>query len=242
LKEDAGIFSESTASPPQQEWRGYTAWVIDAPRGETGISPQYDLSQPEEYVIQLSQPISDDPKNGVGEVEPAEDNCDTVIFGAVLCALALNLVILDENSWSLDKCPNAEHRREEAASYESPFPLWSRGARGFKSSSDCPGSACQINESMRGQTNERTGKCAYRQFDAAVYPYFAHNFRDVGFNGTLYNPKWCTDFLVGKSRHQHFQDLFLSLSNSLVGSGSHALRLVNGKFYEHGECTPRNPN
>jgi hypothetical protein len=34
-------------------------------RGETHISPQYDLSQPGEYVIQLSRPISDDPKDGV---------------------------------------------------------------------------------------------------------------------------------------------------------------------------------
>jgi hypothetical protein len=46
----------------------------------------------------LSRPISDDPKDGVGEVEPAEDNRDIVIYGAVLCALGLNLVILDENS------------------------------------------------------------------------------------------------------------------------------------------------
>jgi hypothetical protein len=67
-------------------------------RGETGNSPQYDRSQPEEYVIQWSRPISDDQKNGVGEVEPAEDNWDTVIDGAVLCALGLHLVIPHETS------------------------------------------------------------------------------------------------------------------------------------------------
>jgi hypothetical protein len=31
----------------------------------SGISPQYDLSRPGQYVIQLSRPISDNPKDGV---------------------------------------------------------------------------------------------------------------------------------------------------------------------------------
>jgi hypothetical protein len=41
------------------------SFAVTFERGETGISPRYDPSQPGEYVIQLSRPISDDPKNGV---------------------------------------------------------------------------------------------------------------------------------------------------------------------------------
>jgi len=91
-------------------------------------------------------------------------------------------------------------------------------------------------------TDERMGNCVYRQFDAVVHPNFAHHFRNVCLHGTLCNTERFSNFLVRKPRHQHFQNLFLTISDSLVGSDSHSLRLSNGKFYEHRKHPARNPD
>ena len=72
---------------------------------------------------------------------------------------------------------------------------------GFQSTSDRPHCAWQ---SIRRQSNNRTGNCVYRQFDAVVHPYFAHHFRNMSLDCTFCNTERCTDFLVGEPCHQHF--------------------------------------
>jgi hypothetical protein len=49
----AGSFSAITLKPGESS------------AGSIGVSPQYDLSQPGEYVLQLSRPISANPSDGV---------------------------------------------------------------------------------------------------------------------------------------------------------------------------------
>jgi hypothetical protein len=46
-------------------WVRHTLKPRESEDGVTAVSPEYDMSRPGEYVIQLSRPISDNPDDGV---------------------------------------------------------------------------------------------------------------------------------------------------------------------------------
>lgn len=72
------------------------------------------------------------------------------------------------------------------------------------------------------RTDERVGDGMDGERDAILYSYFAHHFGDVRLHRPLFNAERGCDLFVGKTRHQHFENLFLAVGNQLVGSGVHA--------------------
>src|ERR1700722_13395353 len=92
------------------------------------------------------------------------------------------------------------------------------------------------------RTDERMLDCGYRECDTVLYSHFAHHFRNMCLQCTLYDIEWPLDLLVGKAGHQHFQNLPLTIGNSLRDSRQNLLPVSGGKTHEPGKYPTRHPN